>query len=59
MKKNCSYCAWAAFRGNKTNDEMIDDTGIGQVFLCRKFNLEIYGNDRACPSFSLADEFYN
>lgn len=58
IKKICSNCCWSVYRSGKANDEIIDDEGISKQFLCRKMNITVYGIDRACPHFVLADEHY-
>lgn len=58
MQKICKNCAWSVFRGQSTDDKIIADDGISELFLCRKLKLDVYGQDRGCPLFSLADQYY-
>jgi len=58
LKKICANCGWSVYRGGAVDDEMIDDKGISKKYICRKLNLQVYGIDRACPLFVLADEYF-
>ncbi|WP_371802510.1 hypothetical protein [Candidatus Lokiarchaeum ossiferum] len=58
IEKICKNCGWSVYRAGSADDEMIDDKGISKEFLCRKLNLKVYGNDRSCPNFVLADQHY-